>query len=195
MSRYNITVIYNQNSKLLHDSNATIGYDEGLESWFIQGFEGVDSEENEGLGLWLGTKYREFSRLENLLIALNNVKIIILNEKNHNLYDFFPTSESYLSKLFIKHLSKWALIDRRYTENPESYANIDFKEYIQDYENEIEEADEFVQNFAQNVDPEDVEILKEIYYAYSALFKNNIECACVRSVMNQNWNGIHGWMK
>lgn len=46
------------------DDNAIVGFDEAMETYFLQAFEGV-----EGPRVWLGTSYREFHSFDALCRA------------------------------------------------------------------------------------------------------------------------------
>lgn len=62
MSRYTLTVASDERS----DSDATIGYDPPLPSFFLQAFP---DESDDALALWLGTSDREYETLEALHAA------------------------------------------------------------------------------------------------------------------------------
>lgn len=196
MSRYNVIVCYEKEEDFFYDSNAAIGYDENNESWFIQAFEYQDEDGNDVIKLWLGNEFQEFMSLESLLTSLGK-NFTIITESHKDLYDYFPTSESILSKLFIKSLDIWARLDREYTENSSKHDNeIDFDDFCAPYKNELDDAEMFIQDFGENVEPKNIEILREIFDSYSQLFsENNIECSCVRAKMSSGWDGIHGWLK
>lgn len=62
MSRYDITVNHAGNS----DSDAVIGYDPPLKTFFLQAFP---DKSGDDLALWIGTEHNEFPTLETLRSA------------------------------------------------------------------------------------------------------------------------------
>ena len=67
MSRYACSISKNNG---LVDDNCTVGYDEPMETYFFQ--TGAEDENGRPI-IWLGTRHREFSTLDDLVTKLSGL--------------------------------------------------------------------------------------------------------------------------
>ena len=104
MARFGIELTITPEKEHITDDNAIMGYDDNLETWFLQAFETYDEEtDSEEALLWFGKSFKEYEHINDLINILNKsrAKIEFISDEEKDL--FKKECESLNQIISIKH--------------------------------------------------------------------------------------------
>lgn len=82
----------------LYDEEAVIGYDDNLETWFLQAFETCNEElDSSEPNLWLGINFQEYADINTLILSLDRDGVT---------FEFYDESEKELFENECKRLDQ-----------------------------------------------------------------------------------------
>lgn len=90
MSRFGIELTIVPEKESITDDNAIMGYDDNLETWFLQAFETYDEDNDcEEILLWLGKSFKEYDNINDLINILNKsgAKIEFISDEERALFE------------------------------------------------------------------------------------------------------------
>lgn len=89
MSRIYIELTLKIEGNIFTDTEAVIGYDEDLETWFLQAFEQYDEEtDTEEPQIWLGSSFKEYENINDLITQLyeHNISFDFINPEERDIF-------------------------------------------------------------------------------------------------------------